>query len=236
MKRPRTVRTKLLLRGLCFFLLANAAAHAQEWKHSIGANVDIVSGSQIFISPFSRDPFLRGSTTQIGAFVNPRITYGYSFSPTAQIQGSFEYLRSEEKETDNYGTEYVDGFRLYAVEATGIFYLPVSGKRFLIFIGGGAGLYWGSRTFSIAGLSSNSSEPRASFGIVTVFGLEYVILERLSARAELRFRDPQIGAENSFDRTSVTSGGITYLLDPQPFASRINPNGNVYSAGLTFRF
>jgi len=147
-----------------------------------------------------------------------------------------EYLDSEEEREDYNGTILREGFGIGALELCVQYVLPFSGRRFLLFMGGGGGLYAGTRTHALADEVSKAEMSAISAGILAVFGMEYFLSPAVSAIAEIRYRDPQIQSRNAFGRPSVVSNGITYPLEQRPFDSRINVNGNVYSLGLSFHF
>jgi hypothetical protein len=217
-------------------LLFATTVHAQDRPNAVALQWNVVASSRIFTSPLSRDPVLRNTTTDIGVSYGWNISYARDLTAASSLQLSLEYNPGAMESTDHYRTQFEDGYRLYAGEALGVFRLPVSGETFVLFIGGGGGLYWGTRTFSIAGIASRSVSTRTSFGIVTTFGMEYHVFPALSLKGELRFRDPQVTTENVFDQPSVVSNGVSYPLETTPFSSRINGNGNIYALGVVFRW
>jgi hypothetical protein len=237
MPRIRKLET-LPFRGMCVFLLASLPLLAQETprpdetRHAFTAFCNVITSAQIFTDPKAVDPIDRNATSDIGAMLSASVQYGVAVSSIVRLQASFEYVSGSEKSYDNYDTEWSDGFRMYGVELSGIFLLPVSGKRFLLYLGGGCGGYWGSREYSVDGLAAGAPASSLAFGILTVFGLEYRFLPPLSLKAELRFRDPQIETGNAFDRSTLDVRGVTYHLPTQSFPSKVNLNGEVYSIGL----
>jgi hypothetical protein len=234
---PHAARAAL---AICLFLMPVIVpvmpCSAQEQRHACSVQCTIVASSRIYTSPFSRDPMLRSASTDIGASIAWSVSYAHAITPSTWLQGSFDYLPVDDETIDNFGTPLADGFHLYCAELTGVFQLPVSGKSFLLFIEGGGGVYWGTRRLSVASVSARALSTRASFGIVTAFGAEYRVLPSVSVKAHLRFRDPQVTAENVFDQPSVESGGVEYVLETTPFSSRLNPNGNIYGMGIVVRF
>lgn len=234
---PRTnVRILSVLRGMSFFMLIAVSAHAQDEIHAVTLFGNLVTSAKIFLNPLSSDPFERNATNDVSSMLSGSLQYGFAMSSISRLQVSFEYLSGSETSYDNYDTEIVDGFRMYGVELSGIFLLPISGKRFLMYIGGGGGAYWGTREYAIAGHFARAPASNVSFGILTVFGLEYRVLPPFSVKLELRFRDPQIDTENAFGRPTIDVRGVTYHLPTRPFPSKVNVNGNVYSLGVCWAF
>lgn len=234
---PRTnERILSVLRGMSLCALITAAASAQDESHAVTLFGNVVTSAKIFFNPASPDPFERNATNDISSMLSGSLQYGFAMSDISRLQVAFEYLYGSETSYDNYNTEIVDGFRMYGVELSGIFLLPVSGKRFMIYIGGGGGAYWGTREYSLAGLFARAPASNLSFGILTIFGLEYRVLPPLSLKLELRFRDPQIDTENEFGQPTLDVQGVTYHLPTRPFPSKVNVNGNVYSLGVCWAF
>jgi hypothetical protein len=227
-------------RTVCFLSLLLAATalpcRAQDGDNAVALQSAVVASSRIFTSPSSPDPLLRNASRDVGASFAWSASYARAVAPSAWVQACLDYTPVDDETIDNFGTRLTDGFRLFSAELTGIFELPISGRTFLLFIEGGAGVYWGTRRLSVAGVGARALSTRAAFGIVTAFGAEYRLTRLLSLKAQLRFRDPQVDAENVFDQPSVEAGGVRYVLETTPFTSRLNPNGNIYAAGIVLRF
>jgi hypothetical protein len=218
-----------------FLLLLPAVyASAQERPHAIAVYANIISASKLFTAPLSQDLVEKNNAEQFGTILNARVAYSYSFTPMMRLQLSGELVEDEDVLRDNNGTDIADGYRLYAAELAGLFVLPFTGKTFALFIGGGGGVYWGTRKYAIAGITADPLDSSPSFNILTVIGAEYFFSDLLSLAAEWRFRDPVVTAKNAFTRASVESYGITYPLEQRPFTSKINVNGNTYSLGVCF--
>jgi hypothetical protein len=129
-----------------------------------------------------------------------------------------------------------DGYRMFPIELSGYFIIPVSTEKFKLYIGGGGGVYWGERirNFSIA-----SSEPvnrPLNFGIHVLSGLEYFVREQFSIRGEMKFRDPQFDTESQYTTDRITVNGLTYALSTQPFKSKVNLDGIVFQLQVAFHF
>ena len=217
-------------------ILPMVRVSSQERPHAIAVYANIISGSQLFTAPLSRDLVEKNSAEPFGTMLNARVAYSYSITPTMRLQVSGELLSDEKVRRDNNGTDIIDGYRVYASELSALFALPFTGKTLVLFIGGGGGVYWGTRTFAIAGIQADPLDSSPSFNILTVIGVEYFFLDLLSITAEWRFRDPVVTAKNAFTRAHVESNGITYPLEQRPFPSKININGNTYSLGVSVHF
>ena len=209
---------------------------AGEKPNSFSFHVNYVSASRVFPTPFSQDPILHNDSYELGSSVSYTGDYRIHLSEYIHAGVSIEYAPNTLKSTDNYNTLYVDGYRLYILELSGYFTLPIGSKSFQLYVGGGIGTYFGSREYSIAGVNADPIHPAPAFGIHISSGMEYYILPEISLRAEFIFRDPQVTFENQFPVASVMSNGYQYQLGTQPFKSKVNVNGNVYAIGFAFHF
>ncbi|MBI5646186.1 MAG: outer membrane beta-barrel protein [Ignavibacteriae bacterium] len=235
-RTPRRRGFSALLRGVPLLFLSLAATHGQDRPQSICAFVNGVASARLYTSPFSNDEIERNSAIDFGFVFSGRLAYSYQLSRSTRIQLSAEYLETQTATRDYNATTFTDGFNMYAIEGAVLFILPFTGERFQIFLGGGGGLYLGSRRYEVAGIASAATRSVPAFNILTVFGMEYFVFPSLSIQMEFRFRDPLITPSNVFEQPSVLSNGVHYPLDQRPFRSRVNVNGNVYSAGVSFHF
>jgi len=209
---------------------------AQEFQHALSVSTGIIENAQIFVSPQSPDPVERQRTTNIGSAVAYGASYRYRLYPsvTLQLHGEFVHERSEKN--DPVGTRIINGYDVWLTELSGMFTLPFSTERFSMYVGGGAGVYVGRRSYAVANISSETVSSIPAFGIHILVGAEYYILPKIGLRADVIFRDPQMSVENRFPQESVLSHGVRYSLDTEPFLSHVNLNGNVYSLGISWHF
>jgi opacity protein-like surface antigen len=107
----------------------------------------------------------------------------------------------------------------------------VSGENLKIFIGGGAGVYFGNRTRIIAGNQSKTIDNKPGYSLNVLSGIEYYLVRNLSALFEFKFRDAYFEVESQFG-----SGQNPFFGLPNPFKSRIVVNGTVFSLGLKYNF
>ena len=224
-----------LLRGLVLFLLA-VPLEAQTRDHSAFLSVGYLDASQIFLYPQSSDPVQRDQTADIGGSFCYAGGYRLTLYPSVALQLHAEFVSARSSRRDQVGTVVDNGFDVWLLEANAVFTLPFSTRRFQMYVGGGGGMYFGRRLHSIAGIQAETVTSTPAFGIHVLVGAEYFLTERLAARTDIIFRDPQISVENRFPQKSVMSHGVEYPLRDEPFLSYINLNGNVYSLGLAWYF
>ncbi len=221
--------------GLAVLFLV-AQGDASDKPHEAAVHFNFVSASRIYPTPFSQNPFLKNDSYELGSTFSFAGIYRLSLSDNMKIGVSFEFAPNEFIQYDPNNTKYVDGFRLYLAEISGLFTLPIGNERIHLYVGGGVGTYFGSRKYSIANIESNSLSTAPAFGIHVTSGIEYYIVSSLSIRAEFHFRDPQITVENQFPVKTIISNGVEYEVGTKPFKSKINLNGNVYGVGIAFHF
>lgn len=222
---------------LAFFLFClPAIGQERDTRNSIGLDLRYTSGSRLFPDPYSSDPIKRNATEDLGDFVTAAAHYRRHITEAIEVQLTGEYIAHDNESTDHYGTVTSDGYRIYGIELLGLFRMPFSTQTVGFYAGGGGGFVYGDRRLSIAGVQATSLKSDLAFGIHVLFGIEYFLLETVSLRGEFHFRDPQIAVRNAFPQDRVVSHGITYYLPTEPFDSKINLNGNVYSFGASWHW
>lgn len=236
MKHPRwNAALPALLRG-CFLFLIVGTAQAQNQDQSFTLSTGYLEASRIFLSPQSPDPIRRQVAEDLGSTVSYAASYRYDIYTPIAVQVRIEYADTESETRDQVGTLIHHGFHVWILEAESMFSLPFSTERFDMYVGGGAGMYLGSRSYAIAGVQATHVSSRPAFGIHVIVGAEYLFTDRLGLRADVVFRDPQMSVENEFSQSAVVSQGVTYPLQETPFLSHINLNGNVYAIGISWHF
>lgn len=232
--RPHAQRASSMRTIMLFVLgmLCSASLTAQE----ISLHTSYVSGSRIFTSPRAVSALERNGTNDFPSSFSAGMGVRFAVSTSTAVEIALEYAPLESRFTDHHGTSFTDGYDVVGLEIAGLFTLPLSSRSVQMYVGGGAGLYAGTRSLSIAGVSARSTVQPPSFGILTLIGVRYAFLPSLAATLEWRFRNPQLAAENVYDQSSVTANGVTYPLPTDPFVSRVNLNGNVFRLGVGWSF
>jgi hypothetical protein len=125
-----------------------------------------------------------------------------------------------------------EGIRAVPVEVTGYFIIPISGDLFTVYMGGGAGVYFGRRTYRIGGAESASADVKPGFGIHVLTGLSYRFFGPLNVSLDLKFRDLQFEAENAFATRTTVIDGYVYTLPAGPIRSRSQTDGIIIQLGI----
>jgi hypothetical protein len=129
-----------------------------------------------------------------------------------------------------------DGYVLIPVELTGYFRIPVTDGAFGVFMGGGAGLYFGQRRYALAGAAAGSTGSTPGFGIHVLAGVHYRFTEAFDLTAEMKFRDAQFETTNAFTTPSVRYGATQVTLPGKPFDASIHTDGMVIQFGAAYSF
>ena len=248
-RRQQTLRT--LLRGCLLLLLpailllafearaqnqATADPNSLRSDYSVSFFGSINEDVRIFLFPQSPDPVLRQQTEILGSAYSAALSWRYRVLPTLSLDLRGEYATVEKSTTDAVGTAILHGMDAYLLEGSALFSLPFSTRRFEMYVGGGLGVYTGSRLYRIGEALAEHVSSTPAIGLHVTVGAEYILHAGLGLRFELVFRDPQISVDNRFSQPAITANSVTYPLQTEPFRSQVNMNGNVYSLAVFYSF
>lgn len=159
----------------------------------------------------------------------------YVSSEYFKMSESDLYLRFEQ-DTNVAKIQMTEQFSMIPLEIGAKWDLPVSSSVFKIYIGGGAGFYFGDRTRTLQyTLSSYTSYKKAGFSMNILTGMEYYLKQNLAANLEMKFREGYFDVESRFNTDYINVNGVNYLLD-NPVYSRIIIDGVRVSLGLKYNF
>lgn len=205
-----------------------------------------ISSAELQDNIRSTIPFLRDASVEI----NGGFGYGGELTYNPKIRNldilffvSAEYLKSKDdqlalffqQDTNSANVRFTEEYKLFPIEAGLKWNLPVGTDRFKIYIGGGGGFYFGSRSRSIGNLKSSEITVNPGFSMNVLAGTEYYIARNLSLDFQFKFREASFDSESSFSSDYITVKGITFKLD-SPFYSRIIVDGPRLSLGLRYHF
>ena len=77
-------------------------------------------------------------------------------------------------------------------------------------MGGGIGYYWGEHIRELYNVSATNDGRDVAYGIQVSIGMDYLITEFLSARFDMRFRDPEIEMTSRYSSQTVIIDGVEY--------------------------
>ncbi len=236
MKRRAVVVVLVLCTLLC---VAGETGRAQERMFSVLLKGNLTTTGRLFPNPGATDPLAR---VQSYGFVD---FFGYGFEVQYHIAGtnlsvglSTDVIRSTQSRTIIVSAQRVvpaeDGFRIFPVELTGYFRIPITEGSFGVYMGGGAGVYFGERQYSLAGLDASVVSRSAGYGIHVLGGVQYRFTDHFSLSTELKFRDAHFESTNTFTQLQVRYGSTIVNLPQNPFLSSIHTDGMVVQLGAAF--
>ena len=222
----------LLVAGL--FLLS-AEAFGQEPSIAVIARGNFTTGSELFPESDSPDPVARARSYALDNFLGAGVEVRFLLPETHLALGlSADYLRASNSIRVSGVPATIpaeDGFRVFPVELTGYFLLPLSSPSFGVFMGGGVGVYFGRRVYRIAGVEALPLDHGDGFGIHVLGGVEIHVLGPLSLLCEMKFRDVQFESTTAFPVGQTFFGGVPVTLDRTPQRSTVHVDGVVFQIG-----
>jgi len=230
-------RTTALLMVACMLLQGQGSAPAQEKNFTVLFKGNLTTR----LNPTATDPITRFQPQEFTNFYGTEIELKYQFTNwNLAVSLSADYIAVSETRPlrVSFQTEVPteDGYEAIPVEITGYFLIPASGPTVRIFMGGGGGVYFGHRHYSIAGVEAPVTSSRPGFGIHVVAGLSYYFMSWLSMTAEMKFRDLQFHSTNAFSAAGIPYGDFFLKIPQTPFESTVQTDGIVFQLGVGVSF
>jgi hypothetical protein len=227
--------------ALGLFILAPAAAPAQEHPYSLGLFGTFISSSKLFHHPDDPDQIIRSQFLPLDDIFSAGFDLRRNFEQfRAQVGLSAEYISKTEvvyiplSSTVSIPSE--DGFTAIPIELSGYFLIPLGDTKLQIYMGGGGGIYLGTRTYRLGETEAPTVERNTGYGIHVLSGVEYWLKPGLSLRSDVKFRDIQFETINRFESLTTTYLGRTILLDQTPLQSRVSIDGMTLTLGIAVHF
>jgi len=227
--------------GIVYFtviLVLCSSLRAQERLFSVSINGSFTTSSKLFYAADDPDFFIRQQHHPLDNVFGIGIDVRRAIEETGlQIGLSAEYLSKTEKITIPRSSDRVsDGFIAVPIEITGYFIIPFSSETMQLYMGGGGGIYWGTRRYEYNNIRSLTVERNVGYGIHILSGVQYSLTPKLALRSELKFRDIQFSVTNTFPPSYSFGNTKTSQNNDIPFSSRISIDGMNLSLGLVARF
>jgi opacity protein-like surface antigen len=241
------VRRPNILWALPFFVITlsnNLFGAEGTTKYSIALKGTFTSTSKLYPTPDAAEEDLQSLFVEY----NDLLSFGVEVrrqlgNESIEVGVGVEFLKTTRAGlgtgpagTPSVQLPIVDGYRFVPIELTGYFIVPFSTETVKLFMGGGAGLYFGDRIYQVVNRTAQTVESRTAFGIHVLAGVDYFIDRFISLRGEMKFRDPQFDITSRFTNTQVDYNGHTYRLTQEPFTSRVNLDGLVLNLGIVLNF
>jgi len=217
-------------------------AQTNEKILSVAFRGTYTTSSKVFNNPDSPSSDIRGDYIALDNI------YGPGIELRVNIPGQFvaltiaaEYLSKEDESDQLVGfttpprrLSVKEGFRLIPVELGANVPIPLGSDGMRLSIGGGVGAYIGTRVLNVGGAEASQQNRPVSYGIHVETNFDYQIIPHLSARVEMRFRDPEFTTESKFEQLATQINGVLVQLPREPFRARINVNGLTFGMGFVF--
>jgi len=235
---------KLISITLVVLLEMNLFAQDIERKFSLFAGMNYTTSAQIFLNPNSSDVFIRNKSFELTDLFSPLIDLRYQVNEDLIVGFSTEYIVKSEKaynQTIVEGSQLIqleveDGVVFIPAELSVYYSMPFSTEQFKFTMGAGIGYYFGAHTRILGNTEIENVERNTSFGLLVSIGMEYLILEQLGARFDMKFRDPEIKISSMYKDSTAIYNGREIRITQNTFDTKINLNGISFMLGLTFHF
>ncbi len=226
---------------ILFFLLTLVTSlfaqyNGKDLSFTLGYNY--TTSSKIFLNPNAPDIFDQNQFIEIGDFQNFSAELRYRLNESVIFGLSAEYLKNTKKGRHLSSPIFIveDGLEVYPVELSIYYFLPFSTENFKFFMGGGFGLYLGKRIRSFGDNYFVNVDNEVGYGIQVSTGMDYIVLDNISIKGEIRFRDPDFKTTNRYNNKTVTYEGRSYTVNTNETTSRINIDGITFRIGASFQF
>jgi opacity protein-like surface antigen len=221
-------------------LVPTGILRAEEGTYSFLVKGNITTGSRLFLNPGAADPVSRSESRLFEDFFGLGVEAKYQIPGSSIAIGlSTDRIKSSQSSPITASRKTVpgeDGFVVIPVELTGYFHIPVTDGPFSVFMGGGVGAYFGKRTLSIAGVDAPSGDGKPGYGIHVLGGVSYRFTSLLTVVAEMKFRDAQFEAENTFPVSRIPYRDVVVTVSQDPMTSSVHTDGMVLQLGVAFTF
>ncbi|MGB5288964.1 MAG: hypothetical protein WBQ32_06130 [Ignavibacteriaceae bacterium] len=234
---------KTLLLSIIFFLFSmTSPAQFGENNFGVAINAVYTTSADIFLNPSASNLDVRNKSYTLENIWNPGFDIRYRFSEEFILGLNVEYVNKTGKAPNLVAfignqvvvLEVEDGFRVVPIEITVHYFFPFSTEDFKFLMGGGLGYYHGEFIRKIGDVELEVVQRKIALGIHVSASLDYIIHKNLSARFEMKFRNPQYNVKSKYTKTIVTGTSIT--LPGEAFETKIDVDGLTFGFGLVINF
>ena len=205
----------------------------------------IVTSSRVFSNPNAQDIVDRDHYDFVDDLLGGGMEYRLEFpDQNLLLSLSVEYVSRILSQTDPFLTttnELVQlpveqGVRFIPVEFGVATYIPLITNTLRLTMGGGAGIYYVERAYSIGGISMKSTALPIGYGIHIESGIDYRIYKNIGLSWEMRFRDPEVTNNSDFGTNRITVDGDQIPVNNISQQSKINVHGVSFTIGVLLGF
>ena len=213
-------------------------------KSSLLVGLDYNTTAQIFLNPNSSVIILRNQALEIADIFSPISDFRYSFNDELLFGLSSEYISKSAKgfnQTIVEGSqvrqiEVEDGFKFIPIEFSVYYLMPFSSDQFIFTMGGGLGYYFAEHARVLGDTEIENTKNNSSIGLLVSVGMEYLIIDNLGIRLDLKFRDPENKISYRYTDSTATYRGRLLQIPQSTYNSKLNLNGISFVLGVAFHF
>jgi len=225
---------------ILFFLTGTSIAQFGPGNLGIAINAVYTTSAQIYLNPNASNVEIRNKSFTLENIWNPGLDVRYRFSEEFILGLNVEYINRSESAPNLsafIGNQVVvlevdDGLRLIPIELTFYYYFPFSTEDFKFMMGGGLGYYRGEFIRKFSGVELEVVQRKLAVGIHVSASMDYMITEIISARFEMKFRDPQYNVKSKYSKTELTFQGNTVQLPDDAFETKVDIDGLTFILGF----
>lgn len=230
--------------SLNLLLFGSATAQFSQSKISVALNAVYTTSAEIFLNPNSSSNEIRNKSFTLEDIWNPGLDIRYRFSDEFILGLNIEYMKKTAfapNLTAFVGNqvfvfEVEDGLGVIPIEITAHYFFPFSTEELKFMMGGGLGYYIGEFVRKFHDAELEILQRKFSLGLHVSASMDYMIFDYLSARFEMKFRNPQYTVSSKYSKTTVEVEGIPepVTLLESPFDTKVDIDGLTFVLGLVF--
>jgi len=227
---------------LILIVIINTSLFAQFGAGRIGIAVNAVytTSAEIFLNPNSSNSEVRNKSFLLENIWNPGLDIRYRFSTEFILGLNVEYIKKSAYAPNLtafignqvYIFEVEDGLSAVPIELTAHYYFPFSTEEFKFVMGGGLGYYIGEFVRKFQDVDLEIAQRKFALGFHVSASMDYIIVENLSARFEMKFRNPQYTVTSKYSKTEVIYQENVIQLPDNAFDTKVDINGLTFLIGL----
>lgn len=223
-------------------LLFSTGSFAQfsTGKIGIAFNAVYTTSAEIFLNPNSSNSEVRNKSFTLENIWNPGLDLRYRFSNEFILGLNIEYIKKTAYapnltafiENQVFVFEVEDGLSVIPIELTAHYLFPFSTEDFKFMMGGGLGYYIGEFIRKFQEVDLEVTQRKFALGLHVSASMDYIIIENLSARFEMKFRNPQYTVTSKYSKTEVIYQGNVIQLPENAFDTKVDIDGLTFVLGL----
>lgn len=223
-------------------ILFSAESFTQFSSGNVGIAVNAVytTSAEIYLNPNSSNSEVRNKSFTLENIWNPGIDIRYRFTNEFILGLNLEYVKKTAYAPNLtafignqvFVFEVEDGYSAVPIELTAHYFFPFSTEDFKFMMGGGLGYYIGEFVRKFQEVELEITQRKFALGFHVSASMDYIIIENLSARFEMKFRNPQYTVSSKYSETEVMFEGNVIELPENAFDTKVDIDGLTFVFGL----